>query len=53
MELLVHNGRDTDLVQPLVVLPLLPNQVMGPYDALNPRSIWIVVILVMAISAAA
>ncbi len=36
----------------LVVLPLLPNQPMGPYDALNPRSIWIVVILVMAISAA-
>lgn len=36
----------------LVVLPLLPNQVFGPYDALNPRSIWIVVILVMAISAA-
>lgn len=36
----------------LVVLPLLPNQAMGPYGALNPRSIWIVVILVMAISAA-
>jgi uncharacterized membrane protein (DUF4010 family) len=27
----------------LVVLPLLPNQALGPYDALNPRSIWIVV----------
>jgi uncharacterized membrane protein (DUF4010 family) len=25
---------------------------MGPYDVLNPRSIWIIVILVMAISAA-
>jgi uncharacterized membrane protein (DUF4010 family) len=36
----------------LVVLPLLPNQAMGPYGALNPHSIWIVVILVMAISAA-
>lgn len=35
----------------LVVLPLLPNQALGPYEALNPRSIWIVVILVMAISA--
>ena len=35
----------------LVVLPLLPNQALGPYDALNPRPIWIVVILVMAISA--
>ena len=36
----------------LVVLPLLPDQTFGPYGALNPRSIWIVVILVMAISAA-
>ncbi len=36
----------------LIVLPLLPNQAMGPYGALNPRSIWIVVILVMAIGAA-
>jgi uncharacterized membrane protein (DUF4010 family) len=36
----------------LVVLPLLPNQALGPYDALNPRSIWIVVIVVMAISSA-
>jgi uncharacterized membrane protein (DUF4010 family) len=36
----------------LVVLPLLPNQPLGPFEALNPRSIWIVVILVMAISAA-
>lgn len=36
----------------LVVLPLLPNQAMGPYGALNPRSIWIIVILVMAIGAA-
>ncbi|WP_291849598.1 DUF4010 domain-containing protein [Bradyrhizobium sp.] len=36
----------------LVVLPLLPNQALGPYGALNPRAIWTVVILVMAISAA-
>jgi len=36
----------------LVVLPLLPNQALGPYHSLNPHSIWIVVILVMAISAA-
>ena len=28
----------------LVILPLLPNQALGPYGALNPRSIWIVVI---------
>ncbi|MGK7062737.1 MgtC/SapB family protein [Bradyrhizobium sp. 1050_B9_N1_2] len=36
----------------LVVLPLLPDQPMGPYGALNPRAIWIIVILVMAIGAA-
>jgi len=36
----------------LVVLPLLPDRSMGPYAALNPHSIWLLVILVMAISAA-
>lgn len=36
----------------LVVLPLVPNRPMGPYFALNPHSIWIVIVLVMAISAA-
>jgi len=36
----------------LIVLPLVPDQAMGPYGALNPHSIWILVILVMAISAA-
>lgn len=36
----------------LVVLPLLPDRQLGPYGALNPRSIWIIVVLVMAISAA-
>jgi uncharacterized membrane protein (DUF4010 family) len=35
----------------LVVLPLLPDRPVGPYGALNPRSIWIIVILVMAIGA--
>jgi uncharacterized membrane protein (DUF4010 family) len=35
----------------LIVLPLLPNEPIGPYDALNLRTIWIVVILVMAIGA--
>jgi uncharacterized membrane protein (DUF4010 family) len=35
----------------LIVLPLLPDEQMGPYGALNPRSIWIIVILVMAIGA--
>jgi uncharacterized membrane protein (DUF4010 family) len=36
----------------LVVLPLVPDRPMGPYGALNPHAIWILVILVMAISAA-
>jgi len=36
----------------LVVLPILPDRPMGPFDALNPRSIWILVILIMAIGAA-
>lgn len=36
----------------LVVLPLVPNRQMGPYLALNPHAIWIVIVLVMAIGAA-
>jgi uncharacterized membrane protein (DUF4010 family) len=35
----------------LIVLPILPNQPMGPFGALNPHAIWIIVILVMAIGA--
>ncbi|NVN86002.1 MAG: MgtC/SapB family protein [Rhodopseudomonas sp.] len=36
----------------LVVLPLVPDRAMGPYGALNPHSIWIIVLLIMAIGAA-
>jgi uncharacterized membrane protein (DUF4010 family) len=36
----------------LVVLPLLPDRPMGPFDALNPRSIWLILVLVLAIGAA-
>lgn len=36
----------------LVVLPLVPDQRFGPFGAINPRSIWMVVVLVIAISAA-
>ncbi|WP_349626536.1 MgtC/SapB family protein [Bradyrhizobium japonicum] len=36
----------------LVVLPLLPDQPVGPFGALNPRAIWIIGILIMAIGAA-
>lgn len=36
----------------LVVLPLLPDRYLGPYQALNPRTTWMVVILMMAVGAA-
>lgn len=36
----------------LVVLPLVPDHPIGPYAAFNPHAIWVVVILVMGISAA-
>lgn len=35
----------------LVVLPLLPDHPIGPYDALNLRTVWTIVILVMAVGA--
>lgn len=36
----------------LVVLPLLPDEPLDPYGVLNLRLVWVVVILVMAVSAA-
>lgn len=36
----------------LVVLPLTPDRYMGPFDAINPRTIWTVMILIMTIGAA-
>lgn len=36
----------------VVILPLLPNKPMGPFDALNPYSVWRLVVLVLAIGAA-
>jgi uncharacterized membrane protein (DUF4010 family) len=35
----------------VVVLPLLPNRPMGPFGALNPYSVWRLVVLVLAIGA--
>lgn len=35
----------------LVVLPLVPNRTVGPYDVFNPFTVWRLVVLVMAISA--
>jgi uncharacterized membrane protein (DUF4010 family) len=36
----------------LVVLPLLPDRAFGPFAVLNPRQIWILVILVLCVGAA-
>jgi uncharacterized membrane protein (DUF4010 family) len=36
----------------LVVLPLVPDRYVGPFSAINPRTIWKIVILIMSISAA-
>ena len=34
----------------LVILPVLPDRAMGPYDALNPRMLWLVVVFVTGLS---
>jgi uncharacterized membrane protein (DUF4010 family) len=34
----------------VVVLPALPNRGFGPWDALNPREIWLMVVLIATIS---
>ena len=34
----------------IVILPLLPDRPMGPYDAWNPRQLWLVVVLVSGFS---
>ena len=36
----------------LVILPLAPNRAVDPFNVLNPRTLWTLVVLVMAISAA-
>jgi uncharacterized membrane protein (DUF4010 family) len=38
------------LVISLVILPVLPDQGYGPYEALNPRSIWWYVVLISLLS---
>jgi len=35
----------------LIVLPLLPDHPIGPYGALNLRTVWTIVVLVMGVSA--
>lgn len=36
----------------LVILPVLPNEEYGPYDALNPYQIWLMVVLICGVSLA-
>lgn len=35
-----------------VVLPLLPDRTVDPWDAINPRKLWLLVVAVMAVSSA-
>ncbi len=49
--------RDVDAIMrfvliSLVVLPLLPDRVMGPFSVLNPFDVWRVVVLIVAIGLA-
>lgn len=34
----------------LVILPVVPDRAMGPFSALNPRHLWLMVVLVVGIS---
>ena len=34
----------------LIILPVLPNETFGPYDVLNPRKIWLMVVLIVGIN---
>ena len=36
----------------LVILPLTPDRAVGPYEVLNPRTLWTLAVLMMAINAA-
>lgn len=33
----------------MVILPILPNKTYGPYDVLNPREIWLMVVLIVGL----
>ncbi len=46
----VHDGLVL-LASALVVLPLIPDRTLGPFDVFNPSVLWTLVVLVMAISA--
>jgi uncharacterized membrane protein (DUF4010 family) len=34
----------------LIILPIVPNAFIGPFDAINPRNLWLIVIFIMAIN---
>lgn len=34
----------------LVIFPIVPNQVFGPLQVLNPRDIWLMVVIIVAVS---
>ena len=36
----------------LVILPILPNAAYGPYEVLNPRQIWLMVVLIVTLNLA-
>lgn len=35
----------------LIILPIVPNAFVGPFDAVNPRNLWLIVIFIMTINA--
>ena len=39
------------LAATLVILPIIPNRALGPFNAFNPQKIWELVVLVMAVGA--
>jgi uncharacterized membrane protein (DUF4010 family) len=39
------------LIASFIVLPLLPNRTIDPWQALNPRELWLLVVLISALSA--
>ncbi|MEX0637285.1 MAG: MgtC/SapB family protein, partial [Burkholderiales bacterium] len=40
------------LIVTFIVLPILPDRAYGPYDVLNPRQIWLMVVLISGIGLA-
>ncbi len=38
------------LIMTAIILPILPDRRLGPYDAINPREVWYMVILITGVS---